>query len=323
MVTKVEPCVTPRRRAGVGLLAAGVLLSLGCARGAVHAGPGASPAPAPAAPGVTSTWPAPAAPAGGAAPADGTRRNAARVPALLARIPAGTLVERFVAASALFLGAAYQDGPLGEGDAGGPDPDPRVDFDRADCVTYLEQSLALALCAGGDSAAAPDAFLRALDRIRYRDGEVAFAARNHYMERDWASANAWLVEDVTERTAPGGTVELTRTIDRAQFLREKGAEPRPGVDDAAPLSMRAVPRESAGAVAPAIRSGDLIFWTGRKDGIDVVHTGLAVRDASGALLFRHASSTAGKVTEQPFADYAAHATFASGFLVLRLREDAR
>lgn len=254
--------------------------------------------------------------------ADSTDRNAARAPELIGKIPAGPLAERFVAASALFLGALYQDGPLGEGDVGGPDPDPRVDFDRGDCVTYLEQSLALALCAGRDSATTPSSYVAALDRIRYQGGKVGFATRNHYMERDWAPANEWLVEDVTDRLAPGVAQEITRTIDRAKFLRDKGVEPRPGVDDEAKLTMRMIPRESLAPVAQAIASGDLIFWAGKKDGIDIVHTGLAVRDAQGRLLFRHASSKAGKVAEEPLADYAARATFTSGFLVLRPREDA-
>ncbi|MFN8178248.1 MAG: DUF1460 domain-containing protein [bacterium] len=249
--------------------------------------------------------------------------SAARVPKLAAKIHAAPLSDRFVQASALFLGTTYRDGPLGEGDAGGPDPDPRVDFSAVDCVTYLEQSLALALCGGRDSAAAaPDAFLRVLDRIRYHDGQVGFVQRNHYMMRDWVPANAWLVEDVTDRLAPGAAVTLTHTIDRAKFLRDKGVTPRPGLDDAGPLSMKIVPREAVASVAAAIRSGDLVFWAAKKDGIDVAHTGLAVRDRKGKLRFRHASPKAGKVVEESLADYAAHATFAAGIVVVRLREDA-
>jgi hypothetical protein len=53
----------------------------------------------------------------------------------------------------------------------------------------------------------------------------------------------------------------------------------------------------------------------------VVHTGLAVRSAAGELLFRHGSSRAGKVVEESFADYAAAATFALGFVVLRIRDE--
>jgi hypothetical protein len=263
---------------------------------------------------------APAPPAGSAAPPPAApSATPERWRALAARLRGASLADRFVEASALFLGVPYHDGPLGEGDAGGPDPDPRVDLDRADCVTYLEQSLALALCGDAAADAPVDPFLAALDRIRYRDGVVGFASRNHYMSLDWIPANAWLLEDVTERVAPAAAVDATRRIDRAAFLRERGVEPRPGLDDPRDVTRRIVPREAVAAAAPAIASGDLVFWAGRKDGILVVHTGLAVRDASGALLFRHASSKAGKVAEEPLADYAARATFSAGFLVLRLR----
>ena len=43
----------------------------------------------------------------------------------------------------------------------------------------------------------------------------------------------------------------------------------------------------------------------------------------GELLFRHASSKAGRVLDESFLAYAEGATFAEGFLVLRLREGAR
>jgi D-alanyl-D-alanine carboxypeptidase/D-alanyl-D-alanine-endopeptidase (penicillin-binding protein 4) len=228
-----------------------------------------------------------------------------------------TVVERFVAATGFFLGTEYVNGPLGEGDAGGPDPDPRVDFARADCVTYLEQSLAVALA----GAAGDEKFLRALDAVRYRDGHVSFADRNHYMATDWIPANAWLVEEVTAEVAPGLTQTVERTIDRAAFLRDAGAEPRPGVDDARTHKVEIVPRERLADVADRIRSGDLVFWVGKRDGIFVVHTGLAVRDEDGALLFRHGSSKAGRTLDESFADYNGRATFALGFLVLRLRED--
>lgn len=226
------------------------------------------------------------------------------------------VVDRFVAATAFFLGTEYVNGPLGEGEAGGPDPDPRVDFGHADCVTYLEQSLAVALA----GSAGEEEFLRALDAVRYREGRVSFPERNHYMVADWIPANDWLVEDVTARVAPGRTRKVERTIDRAAFLREQGVEPRPGRDEARTYAIDIVPRGELAAVTDGIENGDLVFWVGRREGIFVVHTGLAVRDDEGSLLFRHGSSKAGRALDEPFAEYNERATFADGFLVLRLRD---
>lgn len=227
--------------------------------------------------------------------------------------PAG----RFVEATALFLGTPYFNGPLGEGDHGGPDPDPRVDFARADCVTYLEQSLALALAV----PERPESFLDALDAIRYLDGEVGFASRNHYMVRDWIPANEWLLKDVTASVGGDHTRRVHRTIDRVAFLRDQGAEPRPGVDDVRELTIDIIPSASVAAVQSGIRAGDLVFWVGGVEGIFVLHTGLAVRGDGGDLLFRHGSSRAGRALDEPFAAYAKRQKF-EGFLVLRLRGEA-
>lgn len=237
---------------------------------------------------------------------------------LAARLDAADPAARFVQATALFLGTPYVDGPLGEGDAGGPDPDPRCDFARADCVTFLEQSLALAVA----DPARPESFASALDAIRYRDGEVGFAARNHYMVRDWIPANAWLVRDVTAEVGAGRLRRVERTIDRAAFLREHGAEPRAGLDEAMEMAVDIVPSPELAAVAPALESGDLVFWVGKAEGIFVVHTGLAVRGGDGELIFRHGSSRAGRVLDESLAEYAARSAFAQGFLVLRVRDDA-
>jgi N-acetylmuramoyl-L-alanine amidase-like len=235
----------------------------------------------------------------------------------LRQVRADGLVDRFLQATHALLGTPYANGPLGEGEGATPDPDPLVDFTRVDCVTFLEESLALALTTGPDGP-----FLANLDRIRYDRGHVDFAERNHYMVTDWIPANAWLVEDVTSSLAPGVARVVTRTIDRAAFLRGHGAAARPGLDDPRTRDLAYIPTESLAAVAPQVRSGDLVFWVGKADGIFVVHTGLAVRRADGTLDLRHGSSAAGHVLDEPFADYAARAKFAIGFLVLRLRDDA-
>jgi hypothetical protein len=229
------------------------------------------------------------------------------------------LVDRFVAASALLLGTPYVNGPLGEGDAGGPDPEPRFDLERADCVTYLEESLALALTAPKSD----DDYIPILDAIRYRDGQVSFPSRNHFTALDWVPANAWLLEDVTAKVAKGRTTSIQKTIDRASFLRQHGAEPRPGVDEAAQLRLDALQLGGIAAADSALRSGDLVLWVSKKEGIDIAHTGMIVRDAQGTLIHRHASSKAGMAVDEPLLDYAARAaSFSDGIVVLRLKPDA-
>ena len=45
------------------------------------------------------------------------------------------------------LGTPYHDGPLGEGPGAPYDSDPLIDLSRVDCVTFVEQSVALASAA--------------------------------------------------------------------------------------------------------------------------------------------------------------------------------
>lgn len=239
----------------------------------------------------------------------------------VARVQGETLRERFLHATENFLGTPYHNGPLGEGEFGGPDADPRVDFGRADCVTYLEQSLALALVEdAGDLSG--DAFLRGLDHIRYRDGQVSFADRNHYMVTDWVVANDWLVTDVTTEVGGEHVTQVTRTIDRPKFLLGQGIEPRPGVDVVEERELTMIPVDAIAAVDAHVQDGDLVLWIGGVKGIFSLHTGLATRGDDGSLLFRHASSRAKKAVEQDFAEYAASTKF-RGFVLLRIRDDAK
>lgn len=238
---------------------------------------------------------------------------------LAPRLRSPDLVDRVLEASGLLLGTTYEGGPLGEGDGATVDSDPRVDFTKVDCVTYLEESLALALSARRTEAD----FMKILDAIRYANGEVEFAARNHYMMRDWVPANAWLVDDVTKVVGPGKTRVIKKTIDRATFLRDQGAAPRPGVDDAGALSFDALPLAALAAVGSELRSGDLLLWVAKKDGIDIAHTGMVMRDPKdGSLVHRHASSKSGKAVDEPLLAYAGRSTFFDGVVVLRVKPEA-
>jgi len=109
----------------------------------------------------------------------------------LAELQPLPLQERLLAASERFLGTPYGYSPLGEGE--GVDPDPRLRFDSVDCVTFVEETMALAL------ARRPEEVLPLLDRIRYRDGIPGYAGRNHLMEAGWLPANtaAGFARDVT------------------------------------------------------------------------------------------------------------------------------
>lgn len=238
-----------------------------------------------------------------------------------AKIPNIDLVGRFVESSRLLLGLPYVNGPLGEGDAGGPDPEPRYSLTRVDCVTFLEESLALAI-----AASHPDrSYVAILDTIRYRDGNVGFASRNHYMMLDWIPSNEWLLEDVTEDIVPNGhTRKIAKEIDRAAFLREHGVEPRPGVDKLEKIEIEMIPITDVRSADAELHPGDLVLWVAKKEGIDIAHTGMVVRNPKdGSLIHRHGSSKAGVSLDEPFFEYADRvAPVFEGIVVLRLKPAA-
>ena len=66
-----------------------------------------------------------------------------------------------------YLGTQYIRDPLGEQKL--PDTDPLVRFDAFDCTTFVETVLA-------------DGDVEKLNKIRYKDGEVDFLNRNHFIE---------------------------------------------------------------------------------------------------------------------------------------------
>ena len=53
-------------------------------------------------------------------------------------------------------------------------------------------------------------FMQMLQRIRYRDGQLGVATRNHYTEADWNISNRWLVEDITAELAGEHGREVSR-----------------------------------------------------------------------------------------------------------------
>ena len=83
-----------------------------------------------------------------------------------------------------YMGAKYMRDPLGEERA--PDTDPLIRTDAFDCTTFVETVMA-----GGD--------VNNLNQIRYKDGEIDFLNRNHFIESDWLENNKNRVENVSAK----------------------------------------------------------------------------------------------------------------------------
>jgi len=130
---------------------------------------------------------------------------------------AGSLQRRVEAVSERFIGTPYKLGPLGEGPDGLFDRDPLARFDEFDCTTFVETVMALSLESDLTAAEAT------LQKIRYKDGQIGYATRNHFTELDWIPHNVWAgyLRDITADVAGTDAVEVSKTISKREWYLAK------------------------------------------------------------------------------------------------------
>lgn len=218
----------------------------------------------------------------------------------VAGLKALPLDARVVAASEGFLDTKYVLSPLGEG--AGHDPDPLVRYDAADCLTMIEESMALSL--------APDEgrVVETLNRIRYHD-EPSFDGRLHVMEAQWLPVNLerGLLEDVTKRYGKDVVRRVSKRITRKTWEEKAGRAL--GVSEQAQVKgeffLDIVPSERAPAVLAVAPEG-LVVVVVRADRPRLVtritHVALLIKKPAGPYL-RHASRSYKKVVDEPVEKY--------------------
>jgi Protein of unknown function (DUF1460) len=200
----------------------------------------------------------------------------------------GTRLERI---SAHLLESPYVSNPLG----GGPHERESlvIRSDGFDCVTYVETVLALK-----DSRTA-DEFSDALRQMRYAGGKVAWYSRNHYM-LDWIKNNQrrGIVKNITMGSR---TTTRTRRLSLIKELRAKT------------LTFRVFPKQAG--IRRLVASGDIALFASTRRDLDVFHMGFIIKRGDEVWL-RHASRAAGRVIDQPLADFL-QAHRMSGIILLR------
>lgn len=113
------------------------------------------------------------------------------------------------------IGQPYELYLLGEMPFEPYDPQPIYSLGKSDCLVFSEHTYAMALSHDWPS------FMRLLQRIRYRDGQLGVTTRNHFTEADWNVSNRWLVEDITKQLAGNAAVKFHEAINRAKFFKER------------------------------------------------------------------------------------------------------
>lgn len=196
-----------------------------------------------------------------------------------------------------FLGAPYEAGTL---EQKGPER-LVVNLRAFDCVTFVENAVVLAGLIRAGKTAFRD-YAAALERLRYRAGRRdGYPSRLHYFT-DWLRDNGrkGVIREITRDL--GGIPfrkafhELTDHREEHPPLRSAAAFRRMRIVEAAcsRRTLHYVPKADWPGMEKRIENGDIIAVATDADGIDVGHTGIAVR-RRGRLHLLHASSAAGKV----------------------------
>ncbi len=233
------------------------------------------------------------------------------------------------------LGQPYELYLLGEMPFETYDPQPLYCLGKSDCLVFAEHTYAMALSRDWPG------FMRLLQRIRYRDGRIGVATRNHFTETDWNPSNRWLVRDITTEIAGDRVLKFTEKIDRTKFLLG-----RYGLKTAIPVEDHietCLPYVELARAAPFLRDGDCIEIVRGivKPGVPasdtfggsawIGHVGLVAHGADGSLHIIHSSDPA--VREETIGQFITRETAHNaerdtagkprllGFKFLRLEDD--
>lgn len=195
------------------------------------------------------------------------------------------LRKRIAAIGRRNIGQPYRLNLLGEFPYELHDTLPMFSLEASDCLVFAEHTYAMALSASWEE------FFWTLQRIRYKDGVIGVASRNHYMEVDWNRNNSWLLADT------GGGASYAMRVDRAQFLKTQHHVQREiPVQDTVENYL---PVERALQDFGTLAEGDLVEVVSVRKGQHMVtHVGLVVLDGDGKRRFLH--SSAPQVREEPF-----------------------
>lgn len=209
------------------------------------------------------------------------------------------LRKRIAAIGRKNIGQPYSLNLLGEFPWELHDSLPMYSLEQSDCVVFVEHTYAMALSQNWEE------FFWMLQRIRYRDGVIGVATRNHYTETDWNVANRWLVTDISAQLAGASGKGYDMHIDRARFLRTRHGTVR---DIPVETSRQQfVSKEQVASIAEQLQEGDFVNVISTRNGeYWASHVGLVVLGENGERHFLHSAEP--KVREETFDAFIARAS---------------
>ena len=225
-----------------------------------------------------------------------------------------------------FLGTRYTANSLEKGD----EEKLIVHLTGFDCYTFLESCLVFARCIKLGKTTFKD-FQSELTRIRYRRGIIdKYPSRLHYFS-DWIYDlnRRRIIKDVTKEI---GGVPYENNVNfmstHSSSYKQLGSNPKfiekmSLIEEM--ISMRDyfyIPQNNIASVEDKIVSGDIIGITTNIRGLDIIHTGIAIRLDDGRIYLLHSSQSGRKVqiSKRPLADYIKRNKNQTGIMVARAVE---
>lgn len=222
-----------------------------------------------------------------------------------------------------FLGRPYKSGTLNIT----KEEMPVINLRELDCVTFVENVLALALLNNYDTISMGD-FVNNIVNLRYRNGEIIdYTSRLHY-STDWLYEMERIryLNNVTKML--GGIPyplhvgfmskhpEKYSPLAADKHLVEKMRKIETSINKR--TDYHYLPKAKIKTATDKILSGDIILITTNIQGLDTSHLGIAIKEG-GKTHLMHASYTAGKVvvTTEPLEAYMEEIPTQTGIIIAR------
>ncbi len=200
-----------------------------------------------------------------------------------------------------------------------------ITLEGLDCTTYVENVMAFGLIKE-EPGPNFDSFVKTLEKIRYRDGKLeGYGSRLHYFT-EWISDNEekGLVQNIT---ASLGGIEIDKKLDFMSSHRDLYPYLKDEISfqqiqetekklQQHPLCI--LSQEMLALNEDQIKSGDIIALATSIEGLDVTHTGFAIRADDGRIHLLHASSSgAVEISALPLVEYLKKIKMNTGVIVAR------
>jgi hypothetical protein len=221
-----------------------------------------------------------------------------------------------------FIGTPYVGGTLD----GGSEEQLQVNLRELDCVTFVENIIALHLMLQSDQHTVIN-FCQILQHIRYRNGVIdGYLSRLHYFS-EWLDNNRQ--KGIISLPAIPACQDFTKKVNfmsthcdayPALKTNPEWCKQMMAIEKSIhELNLCYIPKEQLKDYEANINTGDIIAITTHLNGLDIAHTGFALIQ-NGRVYLLHASSEIKKVvvSEETLHDYLARRKNHSGVMVGRI-----